>query len=155
MRVTKCYMPVLMLNTDLYNSAIMKKMTEDQFIHNLRGQEIGKRFLVDIYKSVAAREIKMKDDHEYTGGRPAGIRSSTTQLYELSQLTGQSLFSGTSWRPAVIKLLTEGAAAVQRAAVLRSAASSSSRIRRCKPFRPFRCGKSECDGGHEQRHQAG
>ena len=65
-------MPVLMLNTDLYNSAVIRKMTQEEFIHNLRGQEIRRELLVDIYESVAAREIKMKDDHEYRGGRPAG-----------------------------------------------------------------------------------
>jgi len=83
---------VLMLNTDLHNTAITSKITQDQFIHNLRGcnkgNDISREFLAEIYVRISKNEIKMKDqDEEFRGGRPAG----------------------TSWRPAVIKTLTEGA----------------------------------------------
>jgi len=83
---------VLMLNTDLHNTAITSKITQDQFIHNLRGcnkgNDISREFLAEIYTRISKNEIKMKDqDEEFRGGRPAG----------------------TSWRPAVIKTLTEGA----------------------------------------------
>jgi len=83
---------VLMLNTDLHNTAITSKITQDQFIHNLRGcnkgNDISREFLADIYQRISKNEIKMKDqDEEFRGGRPAG----------------------TSWRPAIIKVLTEGA----------------------------------------------
>lgn len=82
---------VLMLNTDLHNTAITSKITQDQFIHNLRGcnnqGDIDREFLAEIYQRVQRNEIKMKDQDDYRGGRPAG----------------------TSWRPAVIKRLTGGA----------------------------------------------
>jgi len=82
---------VLMLNTDLHNTAITNKITQEQFIHNLRGcnnqGDINKEFLAEIYQRVSRNEIKMKDQDGYRGGRPAG----------------------TSWRPALIKRLTEGA----------------------------------------------
>jgi hypothetical protein len=82
---------VLMLNTDLHNAAITSKITEDQFIHNLRGcnkgNDISREFLADIFQRIAKNEIKMKDDNDYRGGRPAG----------------------TSWRAAVIETLTKGA----------------------------------------------
>jgi hypothetical protein len=82
---------VLMLNTDIHNKSIAKKMTCEEFCKNLRGcnngKDINREFLTDLYQRICAKEIKMKDDNDYRGGRPAGR----------------------SWRPAVIKLLTEGA----------------------------------------------
>eukprot|EP00658_Telonema_sp_P-2_P025208 TRINITY_DN2014_c0_g1_i6.p1 TRINITY_DN2014_c0_g1~~TRINITY_DN2014_c0_g1_i6.p1 ORF type:complete len:1053 (+),score=283.33 TRINITY_DN2014_c0_g1_i6:152-3310(+) len=81
---------VLMLNTDIHNKAITNKITEAQFVNNLRGcdnrQDIDRGFLADIYRRITVNEIKMKDDDDYRGGRPAGR----------------------SWRPSIIKLLTEG-----------------------------------------------
>lgn len=81
----------MMLNTDIHNKAITKKITQDEFIKNLRGcnkgKDIDRAFLAGIYTRIADNEIKMKDDNDYRGGRPAGH----------------------SWRPAIIKLLTDGA----------------------------------------------
>ncbi|HQZ88252.1 MAG TPA: Sec7 domain-containing protein, partial [Gammaproteobacteria bacterium] len=55
---------ILQLNTDLYNPQVRKKMTEDQFIRNLRGTNDGKDFnqtvLSHIYHEIKGNEIKLE-----------------------------------------------------------------------------------------------
>ena len=70
-----------MLNTDLHNPAIKKKnkMTCDQFKSNLRGvgdagADLPAAFLEDLYRGIAAEEIKLKaGDGGKTGGFSAAI----------------------------------------------------------------------------------
>ncbi|MES1916998.1 MAG: hypothetical protein MHM6MM_008765, partial [Cercozoa sp. M6MM] len=58
---------ILMLNTDLYNSQVKRKMSEDDFIRNygrLDGDVIDPSMLRQIYRRIAAREIKLSGDDE-------------------------------------------------------------------------------------------
>jgi brefeldin A-resistance guanine nucleotide exchange factor 1 len=57
---------IIMLNTDLHNAQVKKKMTKGEFIRMNRGindnQDLPPEFLMEIYDSIANDEIKMKPD---------------------------------------------------------------------------------------------
>ncbi|KXS21398.1 Sec7-domain-containing protein, partial [Gonapodya prolifera JEL478] len=57
---------IIMLNTDLHNPAIKRKMTKQGFVNNNRGIDNGKdvpmEFLHQIYDSILTNEIKIKDE---------------------------------------------------------------------------------------------
>jgi brefeldin A-inhibited guanine nucleotide-exchange protein len=59
---------VIMLNTDLHNPQIKKRMKKEEFIKNNRGINDGKslpeELLTAIYDEILTNEIKMKDEHE-------------------------------------------------------------------------------------------
>ncbi|KAK3256646.1 hypothetical protein CYMTET_34225, partial [Cymbomonas tetramitiformis] len=56
---------IIMLNTDLHNKQVKKKMTLDQFVSNNRGTNGGQNWdrqvLTDIYETIAKDEIKLKE----------------------------------------------------------------------------------------------
>jgi len=60
-----CY-SIVMLNVDAHNVGVRVKMTEDQYIHRLRGINDGKDlprdFLQEIYRNITQNEIKITDD---------------------------------------------------------------------------------------------
>ncbi|GJP82710.1 hypothetical protein CLOP_g12958 [Closterium sp. NIES-67] len=57
---------VIMLNTDLYNGQVRRKMTEEEFIRNNRkindGKDLPRELLSDLYHAIARNEIKMSSD---------------------------------------------------------------------------------------------
>jgi len=57
---------IIMLNTDLHNHQVKKKMTKEDFVKMNRGindnQDLPFAFLSDIYDSIATSEIKMSED---------------------------------------------------------------------------------------------
>ncbi|CAG8743109.1 3427_t:CDS:2, partial [Acaulospora morrowiae] len=59
---------VIMLNTDLHNPQIKRRMTKDEFIRNNRGindnSDLPEEFLTAIYDEIQNNEIKMKDEHD-------------------------------------------------------------------------------------------
>eukprot|EP00004_Rigifila_ramosa_P007117 TRINITY_DN1802_c0_g1_i1.p1 TRINITY_DN1802_c0_g1~~TRINITY_DN1802_c0_g1_i1.p1 ORF type:complete len:941 (-),score=212.16 TRINITY_DN1802_c0_g1_i1:101-2923(-) len=59
---------VIMLNTDLHNPQVKKKMSLAEFLRNNRGidngQDVPKEFLEALYNSIATNEIKIKDEEE-------------------------------------------------------------------------------------------
>jgi brefeldin A-inhibited guanine nucleotide-exchange protein len=61
---------VIMLNTDMYNPQVKKKMTCEEFIRNNRGINEGKdldvEFVTSIYNAIAAEEIQMKEPSTVT-----------------------------------------------------------------------------------------
>lgn len=103
---------VVMLNTDLHNDSIRKKMTLEDFLRNSRGINDGhnlpKWFLADIFNSIAAVEMRMSDE--------AGIGALTDVLWdeqnrkmnnrtlptiEESETFNEELFM-LAWEPAVV-----------------------------------------------------
>ena len=66
---------VVMLNTDLYNPQVKKRMTKADFIKNNRGINDGKDlsevFLGKVYDDIAAAEIKLKEEHELAAVKAA------------------------------------------------------------------------------------
>eukprot|EP00457_Paulinella_chromatophora_P004576 gb/GEZN01004588.1/.p1 GENE.gb/GEZN01004588.1/~~gb/GEZN01004588.1/.p1 ORF type:complete len:422 (-),score=47.51 gb/GEZN01004588.1/:108-1373(-) len=58
---------LIMLNTDMYNTAIARKMTFEQFSRNTRrvndGGDFDKTFLRGIYDEIQGLEIQMRDGH--------------------------------------------------------------------------------------------
>ncbi|KIJ60626.1 hypothetical protein HYDPIDRAFT_43160 [Hydnomerulius pinastri MD-312] len=58
---------IIMLNTDLHNPQIRKRMTIEDYQRNLRGQNGGENFspefLQNIYDSIRKREITMPEEH--------------------------------------------------------------------------------------------
>lgn len=59
---------VIMLNTDLHNPVIKRRMTKDEFLRNNRGIDDGKDidegYLNTIYDEIATNEIKMKGEED-------------------------------------------------------------------------------------------
>ncbi|CAI5471145.1 unnamed protein product [Closterium sp. Yama58-4] len=57
---------VIMLNTDLYNGQVRRKMTEEEFIRNNRkindGKDLPRELLSELYHAIARNEIKMSSD---------------------------------------------------------------------------------------------
>lgn len=57
---------VIMLNTDLHNASIRRKMNLNDFVRNLRGSNDGEDFprwfLTEIFDAIKSFEIKMKDE---------------------------------------------------------------------------------------------
>ncbi|GFH13962.1 SEC7 domain-containing protein [Haematococcus lacustris] len=57
---------VIMLNTDLHNPQVKKKMSKEAFLKNNRGindkQDLPEDFMSALYDRIASNEIKMKDE---------------------------------------------------------------------------------------------
>ncbi|OQR85972.1 hypothetical protein ACHHYP_11123 [Achlya hypogyna] len=57
---------IIMLNTDLHNDQIQRKMTVDEFVRNNRGinagQDLPREYLVALYDNLRANQIKMQTD---------------------------------------------------------------------------------------------
>ncbi|GFH25080.1 SEC7 domain-containing protein, partial [Haematococcus lacustris] len=57
---------VIMLNTDLHNPQVKKKMSKEAFLKNNRGindkQDLPEDFMLALYDRIASNEIKMKDE---------------------------------------------------------------------------------------------
>jgi len=55
-----------MLNTDLHNPSITKKMTEEGWVKNNRGindgKDLPKEYLLAVYSVIRDNEIKLKDE---------------------------------------------------------------------------------------------
>jgi Sec7-like guanine-nucleotide exchange factor len=83
---------IIMLNTDLHNRQVKKKMTKDQFVNNNRGIDEGadlpRDYLESIYDSIAEREISVAAANKW--GPPPSKTS------WLSSTTTASLFD--TWR---------------------------------------------------------
>ncbi|GJE86958.1 Sec7-domain-containing protein [Phanerochaete sordida] len=58
---------IIMLNTDLHNPQVRKRMTIEDYMRNLRGVNDGtdfsQEYLLDIYESIRKREIVMPEEH--------------------------------------------------------------------------------------------
>jgi brefeldin A-inhibited guanine nucleotide-exchange protein len=61
---------VIMLNTDLHNPQVKKRMTKQEFIRNNRGindnQDLPESLLTSIYDEILTNEIKMKEEQQVT-----------------------------------------------------------------------------------------
>ncbi|OBZ75659.1 hypothetical protein A0H81_04473 [Grifola frondosa] len=102
---------IIMLNTDLHNPQIRKKMTLDDYKRNLKGVNHGSdfsaEFLQNIYDSIRKREIVMPEEH--TG--QLGFEYAWKELLARSRQTGELMMCNTSlfdvdmfravWRPVV------------------------------------------------------
>ncbi|CAG8450041.1 3698_t:CDS:10 [Acaulospora colombiana] len=59
---------VIMLNTDLHNPQIKRRMTKEEFVKNNRGindnSDLPEEFLASIFEEIQNNEIKMKDEHD-------------------------------------------------------------------------------------------
>ncbi|KAK4536532.1 hypothetical protein CDCA_CDCA08G2557 [Cyanidium caldarium] len=70
---------VIMLNTDLHNPQVRKKMTVEDFVRNNRGIDDGadlpRELLVGIYRRIAAQEIRLADSgtHLFDAGGAGGV----------------------------------------------------------------------------------
>lgn len=66
---------VIMLNTDLHNPQVKRRMTKEEFLKNNRGindnSDLPEEFLQDIYDQISASEIQLKDDIENCNVAPA------------------------------------------------------------------------------------
>ena len=75
----------IMLNTDLHNPQIKKRMTKAEFIRNNRGINDGKNladeYLEVIYDEISTNEIKMKDEHEAAAQAKAASSAKTNSDY--------------------------------------------------------------------------
>ncbi|RUP52408.1 hypothetical protein BC936DRAFT_143684 [Jimgerdemannia flammicorona] len=84
---------VIMLNTDLHNRQVKKRMTKSEFIKNNRGindnADLPEELLESIYDEINENEIKMKDEVEAAAG--ATIISNSSGLGPLGQLNIASL----------------------------------------------------------------
>ncbi|ORZ34870.1 hypothetical protein BCR44DRAFT_1500063 [Catenaria anguillulae PL171] len=70
---------VIMLNTDLHNPQVKKRMTKDDFVRNNRGINDGKdlpvEFLHGMFDEIVAHEIKLKDDPLAAAAAKAAVAS--------------------------------------------------------------------------------
>ncbi|EED83660.1 predicted protein [Postia placenta Mad-698-R] len=102
---------IIMLNTDLHNPQVRKRMTIEDYMRNLRsvnaGDDFSPEFLRNIYDSIRKREIIMPEEH--TG--QAGFEYAWKDLLARSRQTGDLMICNTSlfdidmfkavWRPVV------------------------------------------------------
>ncbi|KAI0340495.1 Sec7-domain-containing protein [Trametopsis cervina] len=102
---------IIMLNTDLHNPQIRKRMTIEDYMRNLRGVNDGSDFtseyLLDIYESIRKREIVMPEEH--TG--QLGFEYAWKELLTRTRLAGKFASCNTSlfdldmfkmvWKPVV------------------------------------------------------
>ncbi|KAI9064275.1 Sec7-domain-containing protein [Trametes sanguinea] len=102
---------IIMLNTDLHNPQIRKRMSLEDYMRNLKGVNDGSDFsteyLVNIYESIRKREIVMPEEH--TG--QLGFEYAWKELLARARQTGDFLMCNTSlfdedmfkavWRPVV------------------------------------------------------
>ncbi|THH32990.1 hypothetical protein EUX98_g1179 [Antrodiella citrinella] len=102
---------IIMLNTDLHNPQVRKRMTIDDYKRNLRGVNDGSDFsseyLQDIYDTIRKREIVMPEEH--TG--QLGFEYAWKELLTRSKHAGEFMTCNTSqfdkemfravWRPVV------------------------------------------------------
>ncbi|CDO70750.1 hypothetical protein BN946_scf184798.g65 [Trametes cinnabarina] len=102
---------IIMLNTDLHNPQIRKRMSLEDYMRNLKGVNDGSDFsteyLVNIYESIRKREIVMPEEH--TG--QLGFEYAWKELLARTRQTGDFLMCNTSlfdedmfkavWRPVV------------------------------------------------------
>ncbi|KAI9183149.1 guanine nucleotide exchange protein for ADP-robosylation factor [Blastocladiella emersonii ATCC 22665] len=72
---------VIMLNTDLHNPQVRKRMTKDDFVRNNRGindnKDLPVEFLHGVFDAIAANEIKLKDDPLAAAAAKAAVASIT------------------------------------------------------------------------------
>lgn len=72
---------VILLNTDLFNPQVKKRMSKIDFIKNNRGindgADLPEQYLLDIFDEIASNEIRMKDEIEAIGATPAGLGLAT------------------------------------------------------------------------------
>ncbi|KAK2467063.1 hypothetical protein APHAL10511_001321 [Amanita phalloides] len=87
---------VIMLNTDLHNPQIRKRMTIEDYTRNLRGVNNGSdfspEFLQNIYDSIRKREIIMPEEH--TG--QLGFEYAWKELLARTRQAGQFMMCNTS-----------------------------------------------------------
>mmetsp|Transcript_37601 Transcript_37601/g.72072 ORF Transcript_37601/g.72072 Transcript_37601/m.72072 type:complete len:1470 (+) Transcript_37601:478-4887(+) len=88
---------IIMLNTDLHNSQVKRKMTIEQFISNNRGTNGGKdwprQLLTDIYYSISTDEIKLSTDGEVSSSKWADVlRRSQTELTPFLSDQGSAVY---------------------------------------------------------------
>ncbi|KAF9239676.1 hypothetical protein BU15DRAFT_87976 [Melanogaster broomeanus] len=102
---------IIMLNTDLHNPQIRKRMTIEDYQRNLRGQNGGDNFppefLQHIYDSIRKREIVMPEEH--TG--QLGFEYAWTELLARSRVSGHFMMCNstlfdldmfkTVWKPVI------------------------------------------------------
>ncbi|KAF8644147.1 hypothetical protein AX16_008674 [Volvariella volvacea WC 439] len=102
---------VIMLNTDLHNPQVRKRMTIEDYKRNLRGTNNGSdfspEFLQNIYDSIRKREIVMPEEH--TG--QLGFEYAWKELLTRSRQTGKFMMCNTSlfdlemfksvWKPVI------------------------------------------------------
>ncbi|PCH38679.1 Sec7-domain-containing protein [Wolfiporia cocos MD-104 SS10] len=102
---------IILLNTDLHNPQIRKRMTIDDYMRNLKGVNDGGNFspeyLHEIYESIRKREIIMPEEH--TG--QAGFEYAWKELMARSRQTGNYVMCNSSffdidifktvWKPVV------------------------------------------------------
>lgn len=105
---------VIMLNTDLHNPTVKRRMTVDDYRKNLRGVNDGKDFnpeyLLGIYESIRRREIVMPEEHH----GQLGFEYAWKELLRRSRQAGPLLESNTSvfdkamfensWQPIVASI---------------------------------------------------
>ena len=77
----------ILLNTDLHNPQVKRRMTKPDFIRNNRGindgQDLPEDLLSAIYDEILTNEIKMKDEVELVTGPPTqgpGIASALANM---------------------------------------------------------------------------
>lgn len=58
---------VILLNTDLHNPQVKKRMTQDEFLKNNKGiddgNDLNKEFLNELYYQISSKEIKLKEEN--------------------------------------------------------------------------------------------
>ncbi|KAI0928873.1 hypothetical protein AcV5_006301 [Taiwanofungus camphoratus] len=87
---------IIMLNTDLHNPQVRKRMTIDDYKRNLKNvndnSDFSPQYLQDIYDSIRKREIIMPEEH--TG--QAGFEYAWKELLSRSRQTGELMMCNTS-----------------------------------------------------------
>eukprot|EP00931_Biecheleriopsis_adriatica_P049820 TRINITY_DN28828_c0_g2_i1.p1 TRINITY_DN28828_c0_g2~~TRINITY_DN28828_c0_g2_i1.p1 ORF type:complete len:1127 (+),score=284.80 TRINITY_DN28828_c0_g2_i1:887-4267(+) len=100
---------IIMLNTDLHNPGVKKKMSIEEFVRNNRGIDSGKDmpefFLRDIYEAIRDDEIRLHGDAPPMGGEAAADQVIDDFFWEGILLRSESIdaFSATE------RLLSEAA----------------------------------------------
>eukprot|EP00850_Spirogloea_muscicola_P004010 SM000017S02750 [mRNA] locus=s17:5236:10862:- [translate_table: standard] len=91
---------IIMLNTDLHNLQVKRKMTEEQFIHNNREIDAGKNLpretLAELYKSIARNEIRISSDGNAMHGAPEMTYSRWIDLIRRSQTAAPYTLAGSA-----------------------------------------------------------
>ncbi|EKM55633.1 uncharacterized protein PHACADRAFT_121344 [Phanerochaete carnosa HHB-10118-sp] len=81
---------IILLNTDLHNPQIRKRMTIEDYMRNLRGvndgSDFSQEYLLDIYESIRKREIIMPEEHTGQLGFEYAWKELLTRAWQAGKL---------------------------------------------------------------------
>jgi len=91
---------LIMLQTDLHNPGVIKKMTRDEFVRNNRGinnnSDLPKEYLESLYESIVASPIALKEDEEMRHRVESQAANSQWQKQDLFMRESESMVAKTA-----------------------------------------------------------